>query len=136
MSRVTAAQRSQALGIRNAYVLTMRYSNETGLTGVYLSYRTAQKGRWFRSAAWQVIRPGYRTDPEAHWTDHGHKTFDVFRPGDQKGTRLAEAQEWAGARYGVTEWVKIPGFPGDVFPAEIAAWYKALPLPAPKETDQ
>lgn len=102
-----------------------QFAKERGGVGVYLSFRPTQRGRAYLSAAWQVVRPGYKTDasPEAHWTDYGHKTFSVFM---REGRVEAEqqAREWASERYGVEEWVKVSGLPGALYPAQDAAIIK------------
>lgn len=74
---------------------------------VYVSYRKEESGRAYQSAAWQVIRVGLKTDPDAHWRDQGNATFGVYRR-DQKATQEVAAKAWASERYGVTEWAKTP----------------------------
>lgn len=47
----------------------------------------------------RVWSPFFKTDPEAHWSDHGSKTFSGNR------TRsLPRALEWATKEYGIEEW--------------------------------
>ena len=79
---------------------------------VYIGYDPGD--RW-QGARVQVVRPGFKTDsnPKAHWQDRGHKTFDLFGiPGDtkaqQRDAAIEKAKEWAGQRYGITEWAKTP----------------------------
>lgn len=92
------------------------FAGERGGAGVYVTYRPEQRGRVYTFAAWQVVRPGYKTDPGGHWMDHGHKTFGV-RSVQERSAVLEEALEWASRRYGVTDWEKIPGIRGTYFPA-------------------
>lgn len=71
---------------------------------VFVSYGPGDK--WF-SPRWQVVRPGFKTDPDAHWKDNGHKTFYVWRR-DEKAAQLEAAKAWAGEKYGITEWARSP----------------------------
>lgn len=88
---------------------------------VYVDYRPQETGRAFLSAAWQVVRPGFKTDPNSYWRDYGHKTFDVWRPGKDKEPKRLEAIAWASERYGFDpdEWVKTPF--GSYMPASVLA---------------
>lgn len=96
------------------------FAKERGGLGVYLSYRPVQTGRAYRGAAWQVVRPGHKTDPspDAHWRDYGHKTFGVFSITRDQAEQ--QAREWASQRYGIEEWVKVAGLPGALYPAQDA----------------
>lgn len=47
---------------------------------------------------------GFSTNPQAHWTDHGHKTFNVIGRPKQEMLRLAMV--WAEQRYGIGEWIR------------------------------
>lgn len=96
------------LKIFNSYSW-MTYAVEHGAKDVpFISFRPIQHGRGYRSAAWQVILPGRRTDTEAAWYDNGHKTFIVSDFGDRtKENQLAAALTWASERYGVTDWVRL-----------------------------
>lgn len=114
----TAADRLRELRIFSPHN-ACTFAAEHGGTGVYLNYRAQQNGRAFVSAAWQVIRPGYKTDPGSHWQDHGHKTFLRSTTAEQ------DAKAWAEERYGITEWAKIPGIRGAWFPAGDAAIIRA-----------
>jgi hypothetical protein len=79
----------------------------------YISY-VSGGGRGQLSSRVQVVRPGYRTDTSAnaHFLDNGHKTFELYHhPGttsERKTAAIAEAQTWAGARYGISEWARDP----------------------------
>lgn len=103
MSKFTD-QLADALGVCNAWEFA-------GKGNPFISYSPNDYGRGGRSAHFTVIRPGYRTDPDpnAHWQDYGNKTFMVWGSGKEaKDKMLAEALEWAGARYKITEWAKTP----------------------------
>lgn len=83
-------------------------------------YSTQESGRMYRPASWAVIRPGFKTDPNAHWMDHGTKTFKVYTPSDKadKEAQLAQAIAWATERYGYDTWVRCQ-FPGVWVPQPI-----------------
>jgi hypothetical protein len=70
---------------------------------------------------WSVISPEFKTEPGGHWMHHGHKYF----MGNRDSEALQEAMDWASKKYGVKEWVKVPGFKGDYFPAEAVPAIKA-----------
>ena len=108
------------LGIFNPHNAST-FAKEGGGLGVYLSFRPVQRGRAYQSAAWRVVRPGSRTapSPDAHWRDLGHKTFTIYSSPDREVAEQ-QAREWASKRYGVEEWVKVPGLPGALYPAQDA----------------
>jgi hypothetical protein len=68
-----------------------------------------ETGRAYQPAAWQVIRPGFRTDPNGYWRDYGHKTFNVYGR-EQKEAKRLEAIAWASERYDFDpeDWVPSP----------------------------
>jgi hypothetical protein len=104
-ARLSATKQRELLrivGVVNPYL----FADAEGAQ-VYVTYRPQKTGRAYQSAAWQVVRPGYRTDPGGHWRDVGHKTFSVYRR-DQKAAQLDAAKAWADAQFGVTEWAKTP----------------------------
>jgi len=79
--------------------------------GVFVSYRPQDHGRVYTPAAWQVIRPGFRTDPKGHWSDYGHKTFLVGVPVREfKDPVRLEAIVWASKRYQLDpeDWLPSP----------------------------
>ncbi len=97
------------LRIHNVHNL-VTYARDHGITpAIYIAYRPIQRGRAYLPAAWQVIRPEFRTDndPNAYWRDLGHKTFTVTSEKDRDAAR-DEAVRWAEERYHVPEWVKTP----------------------------
>jgi hypothetical protein len=104
----------------------LRWARQAGVDtpDVYLSYRPADNGRAAISAAWQVNSLSHRTDPDAHWRDYGTKTFTVPYRGDRNAT-LEQAQTWTEGRYGITEWAKMPGLPGYLFPKALVDAAKA-----------
>lgn len=95
---------------------------------VYIGYAPATTGLGSRAGYWSVHRfidgQEIKTDPDAHWRDYGHKTFSAY--GNKKrADALAEAQAWAGERFGITEWTRSPfGGYGDT--AFVKARLKAL----------
>lgn len=72
----------------------------------YIGYQASTSGRGSRSARWIVVRPGFQTDRDAHFLDHGNKVFSCGLASREK--QLEAAKEWAGARYKITEWAKTP----------------------------
>lgn len=124
MSKITEALRTH--GIFNPHAL-LKEARSQGLHDVYIEYSPAERGRGHRAARWQVIRPGYKTDPDGHWMDHGHMTFSVWR-GAEKAEKKKDAILWASKRYNipVEDWVVCPGFPGVLVPSEVATFAKLL----------
>lgn len=110
-----------------------KFAKERGGTGVYLGYRTQVAGRGFISAAWQVVGINFETNPDAHFQDYGAKTFTVGLKRD-RATAEQEAREWAAEKYGITEWVKVPGLPGALFAKRDAEIIKAALREARKES--
>ena len=76
---------------------------------VFIPYSPQEIGMASQFAKWQVYRIGWKTDPEAHWTNDGQKTFNVFRPAtpEKEEQRLA-AISWATEKYGISEWERSP----------------------------
>jgi hypothetical protein len=118
-------EKLRTVGIYNAHGVLTKYAEATGAAvPPAITYQTQELGRMFRCASWRVIRPGFETDPNAHWQDHKQKTFAAVYPQTDKAPKLEEAKAWATARYGITEWVTIPGLRDTRFPIEVAAWVK------------
>jgi hypothetical protein len=93
-------------GVYNPYELA-------GHGNVYIFYSPNEYGRGGRGARWVVDRPGFKVETNAFWRDNGRKTFPVFGAAgtshkEQKDNALKIAKEWAGAKYGITEWAKTP----------------------------
>jgi hypothetical protein len=93
------------LGVSNPHNLLAASGNR-----VMLYYRPQMTGRAYQCAAWQVIHLDEKSNPDAHWRDHGHKTFNVFDPGvkGEKAKYLEEAKAFAKKKYGIKEWERCP----------------------------
>jgi hypothetical protein len=98
MSKLT--EQLGTVGIHNAWGFA-------GHGNVYIGYTPGDSGRGGRSANWQVIRPGYKTDPKGPWYNNGYKTFSVYGRVD-KEPKLNEAKQWVSERYGIKEWARTP----------------------------
>jgi hypothetical protein len=123
MSKPSDALR--AIGIFNSHGVLTAYADATGAEmPVAILYQPQEAGRFFSCATWVVIRPGFQTDPKSHWSNHGTKTFTVYVPKTDKAPKLEEAKAWVLERYGVKDFVSIPGMPGGKFPPEVATWLK------------
>jgi hypothetical protein len=108
-----------------------------GYTGplVYLWYRPAERGRATIHPAWQVVEVGAYSDPNGHFTDHGHKTFLAGGGGSPtKVPALEQAQDWAAERYGITEWTNMPGLTNMRLPLEVVTKAKATIKAAKRKT--
>ena len=96
-----------------------------------LFYRDCSRERGGRGAHYAIYRMNAEgqqlvTDRNAHWMDHGKKTFYVF--GTTKPEALAAAQAWVLATYGIAgPWVR--NRMGDYVLAEVNARF---PLPKPE----
>lgn len=88
-----------------------RVARDAGLPGVYVGYEP--QGTY--GYGYAVRRPGFQTDPNMIHNG-GNKLFS----GPRNSHALQEAIQWAGHRFGIEEWVKIPGFGGDYFPESAA----------------
>lgn len=113
------------LDVINSHDLVRLYAAETGLPGVYFGYSSNDGSRMNMGVlqGWYVYRPGYKTDPQGPWINHGNKAFSTW--GMSMASALQEADEWASNRYGTTRGpVAISGFGRDRFPPEVAAWAK------------
>lgn len=112
-------------GVVNAWD-AVKKAQALGYTGsdVILSYRQPTGGRGSISAAWQVCRPGWKTNPKGHWQDYGHQTFHIHHVREDKPVVLEKARAWAIERYGDQGWAKLPGMTGsDLFPADLVAFW-------------
>lgn len=101
-------------------VLTPRdlalWARKRGVLSVYLAFTAA---RFPHPPAWQVIRPGYETDPLAEAWQQGRKTFCVYTVGDRTAAEQ-NARLWASVHYAVDRWVKIDGLGKTLFPDTVA----------------
>jgi len=88
----------------------LRLQSRTDLVGVYVGY-AGQVSR-LGPPSWQVIRAGFKTDPEGHWSNRGHKTFllPYGRVREEKEPTRFQAIAWASERYNFDpeDWVPSP----------------------------
>lgn len=91
------------------------WARKRGLLSVYLSVRPLSP---LTPAAWQVIRPGYQTDPSAPKRDRGHKTF-TYDSVDEKNRAETRARAWAANEYEIFDWRRIQGFGTSLFPVSV-----------------
>lgn len=102
--RLTAKRVRELLTAKRVY-------NDTQLMGEtpFVTFRKRDVKQHV-TPAWQVLRAGRRTDPDGSYRDGFNKTFPIAGEVTvtAKDQCLAEAQAWATAEYGVTEWVKTP----------------------------
>ena len=75
---------------------------------IFVVYSPQVVGRAYRSAKWSVASVTEQTDPNAHWTEHGTKTFHCWHPMEDKEKQRLEALAWATERYGIIEWERSP----------------------------
>lgn len=84
--------------------------NFAGHGNVFIEYHVQPSGRigWTSApSGWVVVRPGYRTDPEAGWLWNHNKPFTTsYYP--SRAAALEAAKARAGKRYGITEWERTP----------------------------
>lgn len=98
-------------------------AGKTGAPDVWLGFRASRGHRDVTPSGWQVLRPTHKTDPDGPWYYQHNKTF-IGNKADQEV--LQQAKDWATAKYKLSgEWVKVPGFGGDWFPAEAVPAIKA-----------
>ena len=97
MSKFT--EQLKKLNIYNSY-------SYAGKGNVFINYTGKGDYRSYQSPQFQIIRPGYQTDPDSPWYNNGNKTFLVF--GKTKPETLEEAKKWASERYEIKEWEKTP----------------------------
>jgi hypothetical protein len=114
------------LGLINGYQLQEAYhrAHPDEPMPPRIRYRPQDTGRAYQPAAWQVMIPGTKTDPDGYWRDYGEKTFIIGGRTD-RDSRLAEAITWTNERYGTTEWAKIPKLRvgGDYAPKHVVDWF-------------
>ena len=90
------------------------WARRRGLLSVFLQFLSASGS----DSSWQVIRPGFETDPE-DTQNLGNKTF----PASGLAERLLSLQNalvWLSFTYGVEKWVSIAGLPNTLFPIDTA----------------
>jgi len=122
VTKLTDALREH--GVHNVHLLAREYTKATGERPPYITYR---RGGVWDPTGHTVNRVWLKKDPE-DVRESGTKLF----PGHTaKGTSADAAKAWAAEKYGVTEWVTLPGFLGDFFTPEMAAWAKNLAKTTP-----
>ncbi len=97
MSKLT--EKLKNIGLHNEWEFA-------GHGNVYISYTSGDSGRGGHSPYFSVVRPGFKTDANAHWKHQGTKTVTCRR--SDKDQVLAELKAWAGKRYNITEWARTP----------------------------
>lgn len=118
MKKITKKQLAE-WDIKNAWDICIQ-----GQSLVYVAYNPPNYGRGGRGASWQVMRPGFKTNPDEPWYNYGNKTFGIWRHREKDERRL-EALEWATKKYGrdglnilpietISEWERSPW--GDWYP--------------------
>lgn len=111
---MSTTQRITAVRLRELLALK-KVDNDTRLIGntenkvPFIYYRKADP-RAYVNAAWVVVSPGYRTNPDGSYRDGFNKVFIL----PAKSTtavrmhRLETVKLWVEERYDVTNWVKTP----------------------------
>lgn len=122
----------RSIGIVNVHN-TLRLALAAGVIDrgkdVALSYRAADHERGGRSAHWRAWAVSHKTAPGGHWQDYGNKTLPLFGDArlshaELKAKVLADLLAWATDTYGDLGWTAVPGLPGNLLPAAVAAWVK------------
>lgn len=93
--------------------MAAQFAGKQGFPALWIDKYVSQGHRDVRSPCWVVRSPNEPLDPK-NWHYGYGKNFVMWGRNDPKA--LQEAMDWAKERYGVEEWVKIPGFGGDYFP--------------------
>ena len=109
MSKLADALR--AMRVFNDHALLMRFAADKQ-KAVCVLYDPSWT-QTARPALCRVWSPFFETDPRAHWSDHGCKTFVGNR-----AESMPLALAWAQEKYGVSEWAPSP-FGGAKVPKEI-----------------
>jgi hypothetical protein len=107
----------KAMNVNNSDDLA-KWAKSRGLLGVYLGFRPKTT---YLKAAWQVVLPGGKTDPDAIAVNKGRKTF-TYDSVQGKHAAQQRAQEWADHTYAggsAIKWLKIEGFGADLFPETV-----------------
>lgn len=106
--RITAVRLRELLSLKNVRD-DVALVGDTGNKVPFVYHRKAD-ARANVSAAWVVISPGYRTDPDGSYRDGFNKVFILPQKAATtvKNDRLELAKTWVCERYGVTNWTKTP----------------------------
>jgi hypothetical protein len=95
-----------------------RWAKSRGLLGVYISFRPKTT---YLKAAWQVVMPGGKTDPNTIAVNKGRKTY-TYESVAGKYAAQSRAMEWANHAFAggsPIKWLKIEGFGADFFPESV-----------------
>lgn len=107
----------RARGIYNSDDLA-KWAKGRGLLGVYIGFRAKST---YLKAAWQVVMPGGKTDPNTIAVNKGRKTF-TYETVAGKHAAQARAMEWANHAFAggsSIKWLKVEGFGADFFPESV-----------------
>lgn len=117
----------RARRILNTQQLVREYAAATGRPGVYVSYQGRFNERSPIGPRWQVVRPGFKTDPAAGWYDYGCKSFPCTGYGRFAPERIA-AIGWASERYRypISDWADSPLSAQESVPGAVVAWARQL----------
>ena len=99
--RVLLRDRLRKVGVINTHDLLKKFG-VPGKTDVAVHYYRPEP-RMVRGPHSNVFSPSHKTDPQAHWSDHGCKAFTGNRAESSE-----EAIAWATEKYGIKEWVPDP----------------------------
>lgn len=112
--RITAVRLRELLALKRV-VDDVQLIGDTENKVPFIYYRKADarahaSASSYVSAAWVVVSPGYRTDPDGSYRDGFNKTFILPMKSTtiMRNARLRDAQAWVTERYGVDDWVKTP----------------------------
>jgi hypothetical protein len=106
------------MGIFDSKSLAL-WAKKRGLLGVYLEFRPKTN---LQEGAWQVVRPGYKTNPNTIATNLGRQTF-IYHDLKTKHTAEKRAQDWTDFTFGngyAIGWRRIEGFGPSLFPLAVA----------------
>lgn len=84
--------------------------------------RRVKQAREVSPSAWQVYSPYRKTDPDAHWSDYGSKTFPYLTRAES-AQAMKEALRWA-SDYWTGEWKR--NREGDYVPSVVN---RQFPIP-------
>lgn len=100
-----------AVGIVNPHQYATALSDDPKVGAPYIAY-VAYDPTQRRTAGWRVHRPGHCTNPTSRDYREPDKVFPTYAArmsaAQARAATLAQAQEWAGARYGITVWARTP----------------------------
>lgn len=100
MTQAELRKRLRAARIFNDYELLLRFAETCKAVGFAYHIPMPRSAEPCKSL---VFSPTHKTDPGAHWTDHGCKVFIGML-----AESMPKAEAWASETYGVTEWSTSP----------------------------